>query len=304
MSKQNVTVASSKDNSKLVRTRFEQGMLLQHDDLNQMIEYTQNLSRLMFRSLFGCGVICGLVVETKRECEKEFVLIQPGVGLDCSGYPVHVPKAQKLVLDEQYSLDGKGPLWVVLCGTVMRCAARTSACPVGEDEVTTVYARERDGFEIRVVSGNQPTMCVCGGIEDYKGECKDNDCRCVDPNNPCYKAHYDGKCICECGERSECDCKCILLARLDVKTNKEIKAELESLAAAGNQKEQPSSWKSQHSVRRFIRPLLMRDPMIQCKKRDDVVVNEPAKAPETELVETGGTTTTVKKAKTKGPHSG
>ena len=77
MSKQNVTVASSKDNSKLVRTRFEQGMLLQHDDLNQMIEYTQNLSRLMFRSLFGCGVICGLVVETKRECEKEFVFESP-----------------------------------------------------------------------------------------------------------------------------------------------------------------------------------------------------------------------------------
>lgn len=295
MSKQNGTVVTHKGKAMLERPKFSPGMLLQHEDLDLMTAYTQKLSRLMFRSLFGCGVICGLVVETKRECEKEYVVIQPGVGLDCSGYPVHVPQAQKLALDEQYASENKGPLWVVLCGTVMRCALRTSLCPAGEDEAPTVYTQERDGFEIRVLSGDKPAMCVCGCIEEYKGDCKDNDCRCVDPNHPCYKDHYEGKCNCQCDDCSECDCNCILLARLDVKPEQELKAELASLEAADNQKALPSLWKAQHSVRRFIRPVLMRDPMAKCKKQEDGAANESATVPEPEFIETGSTTTTRKR---------
>jgi hypothetical protein len=70
---------------------------------------------------------------------------------------------------------------------------------------------------------------------------------CVDCANPCHDHHYAGKCGCHCDDC--CDCKCILLARLR-KTG---------------DSENPT-WTVDHSVRRFIRPVLMRDPQVECEE--------------------------------------
>src|SRR5580765_1349712 len=85
--------------SGLVRPRFSPGLLLRDDDLRQGVEYTRDLSRLLFRSLFGCGVICGLVVERKVECGKLIVTVNDGIGLTCLGDPVQVPKPVSLTID-------------------------------------------------------------------------------------------------------------------------------------------------------------------------------------------------------------
>ena len=53
------TLSSIKGTSTLVRPKFGPGMLLQADDLDSLTTYTRELNRLMFRSLFGCGVVCG-----------------------------------------------------------------------------------------------------------------------------------------------------------------------------------------------------------------------------------------------------
>src|SRR5436309_2337502 len=98
MNKTNVTVSSTTGMSKLVRARFGPGMLLQHEDLEQLNAYTRELSRLMFRSLFGCGVICGLVVKTNPKCGKVEVSVSAGVALECSGDPVYVPEDRTFVL--------------------------------------------------------------------------------------------------------------------------------------------------------------------------------------------------------------
>ena len=59
MNANNQPLARAKGTSTLVRAKFGPGMLLQHDDLEQLNVYTRELNRLMFRSLFGCGVVCG-----------------------------------------------------------------------------------------------------------------------------------------------------------------------------------------------------------------------------------------------------
>jgi hypothetical protein len=138
MNKHNGTVVIHKERSTLVRPKFGPGMLLQHEDLDQMTAYTQELSRLMFRSLFGCGVICGLVVNPDAKCGKVYVTVGAGLALDCSGDPVYVPKDQPIVLDDQCDPNLTGPLWVVLCGTVTCCAPRTSLCASDEDEAPAV----------------------------------------------------------------------------------------------------------------------------------------------------------------------
>src|SRR5687767_6061600 len=84
--------------STLVRPRFGPGMLLQHEDLEQLTTYMRDLSRLLFQSFFGCGVVCGLVVKGETKCERVQVTVSPGVALACSGDPVQVPAEKTVVL--------------------------------------------------------------------------------------------------------------------------------------------------------------------------------------------------------------
>ena len=270
MNKSNVTIPGIKGTSKLVRPRFGPGMLLQHEDLELLNSYTRDLSRLLFGSLLGCGVICGLVVKVGDKCGKSQVTVTAGVALACSGDPIHIPTDQSFALSEDCPPEIDSPLWVVLCATSKCCAPRPSLCESDDDE-TSECTREREGFEIRVLP-ERPT-CVCGcpepapatGTPDTSTPAPNPnppagqavpalnvtgaqqpgrmDCQCADPNSDCYKDHYLGNCGCNCDDCNDCDCKCILLARLDREGDTD-------------------NWFTDHSVRRFIRPVLMRDPQI------------------------------------------
>jgi hypothetical protein len=253
MSKSNITIASKKETSILVRARFGPGMLLQHDDLEQLNSYPRELSRLMFRSLFGCGVICGLVVKTEEKCGKVYVIVGAGLALECSGDPIYVPKDQRFPIDESCDPDLPSPLWVVLCSTVKCCTPRSAMCASDDDEPTSVCTRERDGFEIRVV--REKPKCTCGCLDDpdtsaheaaAEEEAEEDPCKCADPELPCYADHYAGKCGCNCDDCSDCNCDCVLLARLE--------------------KNADDIWSVDHRVRRFIRPVLMRDPQVEIEQ--------------------------------------
>ena len=301
MTTSNQPLARAKGNSTLVRAKFGPGMLLQSDDLEQLNNYTRELNRLMFRSLFGCGVVCGLVVATEVKCGKVNVTVGCGLALDCQGDPVYVPKSLSIVLDEECDPNIRSPLWVVLCGTEKCCAPRTSMCASDEDDSPSVCTRERDGFEIRIVA--QPPKCLCG-CPEAEGEAtadspgandagvpvsvttnggvystgpahREADCRCADPTLACYRDHYEGKCCCSCSDCSGCDCDCILLARLD----------------KDDTSEEPK-WKADHCVRRFIRPVLMRDP--ECKQAE-----RTAPEPESDVTLAVSTPPSVKKRPTR-----
>jgi hypothetical protein len=238
MNKQNGT-------TKLVRSKFGPGMLLQHEDLELLNSYTQNLSRLMFRSFFGCGVICGLAVKPESKCGKLFISVESGVALTCLGDPIWVPEKIEFAPSDNCDTDLGEQLWVVLCRTVKCCGPRTSVCESGDDEAQAVCTREVEAYEIRVETSRK-CFCGCPG-EDTTFQ---SDCKCADPNSPCYADHYKGICGCSCGDCSDCDCNCILLARLD---NKKDAARLDN-------------WSVDHRVRRFVRPVLMRDPLTEKPK--------------------------------------
>ncbi len=255
MNNTNEPVGKTPGLSTLERARFGPGMLLQHEDLELLNTYPRDLSRLLFSSFFGCGVICGLTVEVVEECGKLKVTVAPGVALSCAGDPVQVPTSKDVYTKEGFDLANADYLWVELCGTVKCCAPRTTSCSCDDDETTSDCTREKDGFEIRL-RGERPP-CVCGCAEPAANPTppppppptanppaygNQTDCRCVGPDQLCYEDHYAGKCGCACGECSSCDCKCILLARL-YKT-----------------KDPKTPWRADHRVRRFIRPVLMRDP--------------------------------------------
>jgi hypothetical protein len=263
-------------NSSLVRPRFSPGLLLRDDDLKQGVDYTRDLSRLLFRSLIGCGVICGLKVSTDFKCDKLVVTVAEGVALDCHGDPIHVPQPQPIPIDPSCGEPISSPLWVVIRRIEKCCAPRSAVCSCDDEETPAVCTREREGYEIRVVT--QPPECACLCVEAAPpvpapapapvgalalastnptkakqrqaksaavavaetGEATPDECWCVDPTLPCYQDHYLGVCGCDC---ADCDCEWVVLAKLnDVSTEKEV------------------IWNAEHKVRRFVRPVLMRDP--------------------------------------------
>ncbi len=248
-------VATATGMSLLTAPKFAPGMLLQDDDLDHLSKYTQELSRLLFRSLFGCGVVCGLVVSVDCKCGKLIITVADGVALDCCGDPVQVPKPQTIPVDASCDPAFPDCLWVVLCGKRKCCAPRPAMCSDDDEDPTVVCTRERYAFEIRVVRARP--ACVCGCPEPQCAyECEEEEkpepeckCWCVDPESECYADHYAGKCTCSCGDCSGCDCDCILLARLD---------------NCGDY--QSPDWKVDHRVRRFVRPVLIEDPQVRCER--------------------------------------
>jgi len=268
--------------SKLERAKFNPGMLLRHDDLEQLNIYPRELSRLLFRSLFGCGVVCGLVVPPPEDkCDRIWIQVTSGLALDCSGNPIHVPKdTEPFSFDPAKCQDKK--VYVVLCGTVTGCSPRTSACASDDEESSPAPSREKDSYEIRIVR-NLP-KCICACLEEPATDPATNpgtnpatgtpappkeseNCRCVNPTLKCYQAHYEGRCGCDAGNDCDCCCDCVLLARLD--------------------KSDKGKWTVNHGVRRFVRPVLMRDWVAEQDRKQaaDKKLEEEQKAEEQKKAE-------------------
>jgi hypothetical protein len=258
----------AKGTSNLVRPRFSPGLLLRDDDLTTGVDYTRDLSRLLFRSLFGCGVVCGLEVTAEEKCGKLLVTVASGVALNGMGDPVHVPRLTEVLVDPTCGKPIPPKIWVVLCRTEKCCAPRTTVCGCDEEDSASVCTREQDGFEIRLVQAVQERCaCLCkekslppppaprstDGSQPTNREEK-HDCWCADPCDPCYRAHYDGDCGCEC-----CDPNCVVLAVL---INAAADKEYAKSDAAQKAAKSGNPWIANHSVRRFVRPVLMRDPTV------------------------------------------
>jgi hypothetical protein len=240
-------------------------MLLQHEDLEQLNLYTRDLSRLLFRSFFGCGVVCGLTVSAKDSCGQTMVTVDAGVALGCIGDPIYVPKSVTFAATDGCDPDNRpSPLYVWLCSCPKCCAPRTPSCGCGCDggDATPACTREVDWYEIHL--GTEKPVCVCGcelppttkqqaegpvvaedpdttitASAETSATTDDttNPCQCTDPKSDCYKDHYAGVCGCKCDDSS-----CVMLALLTYDTKK-------------------PGWIVDYRVRRFIRPVLVRDPL-------------------------------------------
>ena len=254
----------------LMKPRFSPGLLLRDDDLNQGVDYTRDLSRLLFRTLLGCGVVCGLKVSSEFKCQQLVVSVAEGVALDCHGDPIHVPTTQLIPIDGSCGQAIPDDIWVIIKRTEKCCAPRTASCSCDDEETPSVCTRERDGYEIRIVP--QPPDCACGCTDEKtmkliaappaapaapNGAAKNkagkkadvevktadvHECCCVDSSRDCYKDYREGTCGCDC---ADCCCEWIVLAYL--KRDTSIKDD--------------QVWQPHHSVRRFVRPLLMCDPV-------------------------------------------
>lgn len=232
----------------LVRPRYAPGLILEDSDLAAAVDYTAALSRLLFRSLFGCGVVCGLKV-TVEAGDDLAVTVAPGLALTGCGDPLQLTRSVTVSLSRQ---DGvlaapatppttpqRAQLWVVLRGDEERFAQRELVSDPDEIDGVKQATRVR-GRSIVGVLFKAPA-CLCQATPNPGGA--------ADPANSgaaaadWRKQHMEQvDCAPDGGCGAGCDCaSAVLLARLIWS---------------------PTGWTALHDgARRFLRPVLGDDPV-------------------------------------------
>ncbi|MGV8937554.1 MAG: hypothetical protein ACOH2J_10555 [Allorhizobium sp.] len=118
------------------RNNYFDGKLLVSRDFIDEQDYGRGHRRMHNALLHGTGTVCGLKVVQHRAdgCQNEFVVVQPGMALDCCGNEIIVPEqtgvniANMLAQDPDLAkaLDGTRHLFIA----IERCDAGTEKVPV------------------------------------------------------------------------------------------------------------------------------------------------------------------------------
>jgi hypothetical protein len=274
----------------LIRPRFEPGALLLDEDLTAIVDHTRGLSRLLFRSLFGCGVVCGFRITAQVECGNLTVAVAPGVALDCKGDPIEMCEQQTLGMLCAEKLPDR--LWVMIRRSARdhTCATRDVVCPSDDGGGAYKPTRAKDCFELTLTKDEPKHECGCppapqldtsqttgtsgtgpgttgpymppapsGGTTASPAGGKNPRVEAVlapPADWECHIPHYCGVCACGC-----CDC-CgdgwVVLARVSTKPKT-----IPGTTAETHDRE------VDYTVRRFLRPVIAADPL-RYPERDSV----------------------------------
>ena len=258
----------------LERPRYSPGIILQDSDLTAAVEYTRELNRLLFRSLFGCGVVCGLDIALGHDCGVQ-VTVSPGLALDGCGDPLQLTGPVRIELGRREGVLPKPgtenppeqkDFWVLACSGEKTCDLREVVCDGDDFDGARQAARIRSTTEILVTF--DPPHCVCGCSQFAEADdakalaaragdllpervADGNDRGYEDRPNPCghdphgcHEAHYtEPGCAADCGCGTACACGCCVLLGW-----------VHWFDGVG--------WGVLHNgVRRFVRPCLIADPI-------------------------------------------
>jgi len=233
----------------LARPRYSPGLLLEDEDLTAGVDYSRELNRLLFRSLFGCGVICGLEVKVAPDCDNHILVVTIGSGLalDCRGNAIEVPYQQTIRVDPDCKAF-PNEIWVTACYTEKLCRPRdvSCGCDDGGGPPQVQSTRIRAGFEVRLSDEFPRGACSCEEAPAPTGASGGRCCPNPDDKadrtgdkeavtdgqggedtqsapRDCYDDHMDAICACDGG------CDCVVIAKL-VKPNTPERPNEQSLA--------------------------------------------------------------------------
>lgn len=141
---------------------FRDGMIVTADDLDAAVRHPTSLLLTVFRSFFGCGVVCGLELRPKQAGGGGWVLcVDRGVAIDGHGHPIELCSAVDLDLSPEACACEPPPDKV--CIAVRRITsdeAPHDACTCDLDEPRFDCRRVRD--HVLVKAFTQPELDALG----------------------------------------------------------------------------------------------------------------------------------------------
>src|SRR5215218_2342120 len=143
------------------RNRYFDGKLLTARDMTAEQTFLTGKNRLHNSRLHGVGTVCGLkVVQHENDaCLDKYVLLEPGLALDCRGNEILVPEQVQIDIHHQVEAAQEGEnaatftdgqeLFIHLayreCDTE-KTPALLDDCGCGDG--ATEFSRTREGFEV------------------------------------------------------------------------------------------------------------------------------------------------------------
>jgi hypothetical protein len=181
-----------------------------------------------------------------------------------------------VILQRDQIAPSQRDFWVIACGKEKNCAPRALVCDGDDLDAAPQPTRTRSAVEISI--SFQPPECVCGcrafdakakpqtlsdeadsliDIVDRQATTRANQKQLEYGCGPdwfgCHREHYtnpDCPADCGCGTACACGC-CVLLAWV-------------------HWRERDKDWRVLHNgVRRFVRPCLMNDPIVDGRPTDE-----------------------------------
>jgi hypothetical protein len=140
----------------IASVKFRDGMIVTADDLDAAMRYPASLLHTVLRSYFGCGVVCGLGLRVKKPVDKRpswVVCVDPGLAIDCEGYPIELCASVELDLSPEACACEPPPEHV--CIAVRRVTseeASQDACSCDVDAPHFDCRRIRDHVVVKAFS--------------------------------------------------------------------------------------------------------------------------------------------------------
>lgn len=230
----------------LERPRYSPGLILEDSDLTAAVEYTRNLNQLLFRSLFGCGVVCGLNATVSEVCGLH-VTVAPGLALDARGNPIELANPETITIRKAHEdlKEGASDYWVLLHNRERSCAQRALVCDGDEEGVTTQPTRIKSCAEISIVKSLPDCMCKHTQLEKLdEKKLADKAIALLKLEKKDYELSLGLECGTGCGCGGDCGCG-------------------DPVLLAWVHRFESKKWGALHrGVRRFIRPMLLPDPIV------------------------------------------
>lgn len=187
----------------LERPRYSPGLILEDSDLTAAVDYTRDLNRMMFRSLFGCGVVCGLTGTADEKCGLT-VVVNPGLAIAPCGDPINVSREVKFVIDKPD--PNRTDYWILLRNKQRTCENRAVMCDDDDDDAPNQPTRIKDCAEVSLAA--ELPDCACAHWELRKRLKEDANAATTLLANPelgteqlnCDCPSCDAECGCGCDE--------------------------------------------------------------------------------------------------------
>ena len=204
----------------LQQVRFNDGMIVTAEDLQEATSYPLDVFRTLIRAFFGCGIVCGLKVvttEADEDGKSWSVEVKPGVALDCHGHPIELCRTVKFKLNEAYLCD---PIPECVCIAIRRYTTEENPRPnpsCSEEKGGQAYdcTRVREQVMIKVFDSaelSEPSRNICmedpgsiGCASKGENQVQETDLTKVLEKNYC-------GCIKTCSEHECCGDAWVLLA--------------------------------------------------------------------------------------------